>query len=292
MFIKFICVAFFIFLLAVEASAQSPQVPPVQEPDSPAKVEQTGDEEQGNTETPSPPVPELETKPVEKPADSDSQESTIEVTTMIVPSSGQENDFVFWVAVFTFVLAAATIGLLGASVKQSGHIKDSIDIGEKNAKAFQNLMAKQMRAYLTVEPGILVPYDPEKGKAFEAILEIKNAGNTPASEIETQTAVGIFPLFLAGDFKFPEIPKRPSGQAVIAPGVGRGMHIIMDRQPTAEEVSEIYANKSVIYAYGEIIYKDFTKKKTRTTKFALLFIWQPEQKTFTPLYCPIHNEAD
>ena len=154
--------------------------------------------------------------------------------------------FTLWVAAFTFILAASTIGLWVetrlASRKQSRE------------------MRILQRAYLAVGAGGIDPLD-WPGNSVAHIV-IKNVGNLPARNVR---------WFI--DAKFGEDGRRNDfpidksviyGNNVVPPGTE--MKRSQNFKATSEEVSALRKRKIHLYVWGEISYSDGFGE-SRFTKF-------------------------
>src|SRR5665213_444086 len=185
----------------------------------------------------------------------------------------------FWQGAMADPVAAFTLGLLVVGIFQAGFffvqlrlIRESLtdtkvaaDAANRAAKATENSVdlsrdtaKRQLRAYVTVN-GVIRTKDPGDlggSEGFAVLVDVKNNGQTPASDSLQWARIEIreFPLVTPLPLHCLENPTK----GVLPPGAGAKnvMFPTFGRDLTTIEENAILANHTAIYVYGEIEYLD------------------------------------
>jgi hypothetical protein len=124
----------------------------------------------------------------------------------------------------------------------------SVDLARDTAK-------RQLRAYVTVN-GVIRTKDPGdlSGKGFAVLVDIKNNGQTPASDSLQWARIEIreFPLVTPLPIHCLENPTR----GILPPEAKNLAFPTFTRDLTTIEENAILANHTAVYVYGEIEYLD------------------------------------
>jgi hypothetical protein len=152
------------------------------------------------------------------------------------------------IAVFTTVLGIFTMSLAKSTRIAADATTASVDLARDIAK-------RQLRAYVTVN-GVIRTKDPGdlNAEGFAVLVDIKNSGQTPASDLLQWTRIEIreFPLVTRLPIHCLENPTRgilpPETKSVAFPTFTRAL--------TNFEENAILANHTAVYVYGEIEYLD------------------------------------
>ena len=152
------------------------------------------------------------------------------------------------IALFTFALAIATIGLIFVGVRQEMH--------------FHNTAKKELRAYLCIRNAEKT-YNLPTG-VLRAFVEILNTGKTPAHKVHP----ALFAEMRAPNSNkpFDEVIPMPHRQP-IAPGSQWSIgYEFNDASP--DDVSAVIANRKLVYMWGCIKYEDIFRQ-SRELRFRL-----------------------
>lgn len=167
-------------------------------------------------------------------------------------SQEQQSAAEWWLVVLTGVLAVATVSLWWAT-------RCLVLGAEKTAE-------RQLRAYVFMEPG-RVSMDP-LGPPWTVIFSfsLRNAGQTPAYDLQYNAVLMIAPHPLPANFPFPTMQATNGAKIVIHPGIRFDGHVLS--QPLSQtDISRISGNKPErLYVFGLIEYKD-TFGNARETRF-------------------------
>jgi hypothetical protein len=155
--------------------------------------------------------------------------------------------------IFTFALAIFTFGLFLITRKQLGVARDMAEI--------------EMRAYVAIDK--IEIKDVKETFAPTVTFDIKNFGKTPAHDSTFISTIAIrhFPL---GEDTLPDIPLPHKSVAIIpSGGVTNSQHIFGLKLDRAI-LNDLGSNKTAIYVYGKISYKDVFRKN-HTTRFRCFY---------------------
>jgi len=160
------------------------------------------------------------------------------------------------IAVFTFVLACATIGLAVFTYSLWGETGKLVIGANETAK-------RQLRAYVSATPTIMNG-PTNLMQQFSMI----NHGQTPAYNVIETGLMDIFPYPLPPKFNFPAIPDQRHSRVVLHPHAtnytGRAPAV---RTFTKQEIAQITTGDEYrLYIYGVITYTNVFKNP-HVTKF-------------------------
>src|SRR5574337_603610 len=96
------------------------------------------------------------------------------------------------------------------------HISISAKAATESVTLSRERSAQQMRAYLSVNIGVAIYQERDKGLKFEAKPLILNTGHTPAHKVSYRAKAGILSVPLPDDFSFP-LDEKVIGAAVLGP---------------------------------------------------------------------------
>jgi hypothetical protein len=120
-----------------------------------------------------------------------------------------------------------------------------------------DLAMMQLRAYLSVRFGSIVPQDNATNYRFEVRLLLANTGQTPAHNVYYRAAVDILPLPLPDDFAFllPDPPMTSAG--ILGPQQIFSISANLNRMLSDDEIVEISTGeRRRLYIYGTVSYYD------------------------------------
>jgi hypothetical protein len=168
----------------------------------------------------------------------------------------------------------------------------SVKSANDNLAVFKDANLRQMRAYLTVGLGGVVPQDNATGYRFEVRMILQNTGNTPAYKVRSVTRIEIFPFPLPGDFVLPELSLvdsssilGPHQTLVLTGGIARNIY-------SDEDVNEIeFGIHKQLFVYGIVAYEDAFGFQ-RKTNFFQRVAWLKGGDKFMSFVMPDHNDAD
>jgi hypothetical protein len=149
--------------------------------------------------------------------------------------------FTLWLALATIVLAVSTIGLWIVSV----------GAGNRQSRETQILQ----RAYISVEPGGIRPYQGEGENRIACDVVIVNAGNLPARNIKWLIKRKYSYSAIDADFKVD--PDKLDGDIVLAPKAhARKGAPATSRQELNEKQRGAEPDKAWLYIWGRVSYHD------------------------------------
>jgi hypothetical protein len=157
--------------------------------------------------------------------------------------------FTLWLAIFTFVLAASTIGLWIATILTLRHSRETAE--------------RQLRAY--VLPSGAEILNMVVGSTPLARVEIKNFGQTPAYDLTHIHGFAFLNWPLDEELPPPKSPIQTSRTFLGPGGTGTGVRPA-DRIFSAGANDDVINRTMAFYVYGEIIYKDAFGRR-RTTQY-------------------------
>lgn len=196
----------------------------------------------------------------------------------------------------TLTLAVGTVFLalytrkLWLDARRTGHkqgilMRESIKEAARTAKAMElsvetqgALAAREMRAYLSVEPGTAEYVSSNDGMLvqFVAAPMVVNTGRTPAYNIHRMCAAAVLPCppvgpFPISDFTFPLDPPRFVA-GVLSAGQSRALEARADRV-SANEILQIQnmAGKALV-TWGKVTYDDAWGKPHWIT-YSIFYGW-------------------
>jgi hypothetical protein len=168
----------------------------------------------------------------------------------------------FWsdpIATFTGALFFATLVLVA--------------IGYFQWRETRNTARRQLRAYISIYPGLLIEQDERSPAIFEARPTIKNTGQTPAYNVSFAAITKVLPYPLPNGFDL-SLPPHPSPSvSTLGPQQDSSMFTYTEKIYPIDELIAILTMKGVaLYPYGNVSYKD-AFERTWETKFCYFFIW-------------------
>lgn len=163
---------------------------------------------------------------------------------------------------------------------------------QKNATLFQQLLAKQARAYVAVLVNGALYQESGKGLKFEARATITNSGMTPAHRLRHQARVAILPHPLPEDFDF-ALPAEPDAGPILNPREANEIsNVLEDFVPDADVPTIMIAASKALYHWGIVSYDDAFGEVHRT-RFCHFYIWYGTEENARPkgYYNRQHNDA-
>lgn len=171
--------------------------------------------------------------------------------------------YTLWLAIFTFVLSASTIGLWietwRGSVKQSRDMRQWIDISERQLTIAQ-------RAYISVR-SIFFARMPAVGDlvGLQTSATLENTGNTPTRRAVAHASMRIFNGEIPENFEFTDLDERHPVNIFIAPTKWVGS---LNFEITRDELIRCINKKRRIFIWGWIDYDDiFLETARHRTEF-------------------------
>lgn len=132
---------------------------------------------------------------------------------------------------------------------------------------------RQLRAYVSVNPGEIIQQDNDKNIRFEFQPIFQNVGQTPAYDLWYKSHAGVFSFPLPADFAFdcPHSPWRSS--MTLGSQQWRAGFIGVDQMLSDSEIAELKGpNNKKLMAYGTVYYRDTFGKKHQTN-FCFCAVW-------------------
>lgn len=169
------------------------------------------------------------------------------------------------------------------------HISISAKAATESVTLSRERSAQQMRAYLSVNIGVAIYQERDKGLKFEAKPLILNTGHTPAHKVSYRAKAGILSVPLPDDFSFP-LDEKVIGAAVLGPQQHFIINAVVDELCDDAEVDDIKKSKGKgLYMWGIVTYEDVFGGG-RKTRFCHQVTWRPDGKIWG--YCTTdHNDA-
>ena len=156
-------------------------------------------------------------------------------------------------AIATTALAVVTWRLVHYTKKLWGATNDVVVEAKTSSE-------QQLRAY--VFAGHDSPITLHKELFPSAQIDVKNFGQTPASEVICRATIGVYPYPLTSPLP-PENAPNPS-KSPLAPSQTIKQFPTLDKPLTKPHLDAILARQAAIYVWGEITYIDVTKTPRRT----------------------------
>ena len=211
-----------------------------------------------------------------------------------------------WLAYYTRGLWTSTVGLAKdakeASARQATEMQDSITQSIRSATAMeevanatksnavlmsgllsrqQDMLNKQMRAYLAFDYAGVIPQDRNTDWKYEVRYWIKNFGHTAATAVNVKAELRILDFPLAADFDLTLPVTRDEGAGTITPSQAFFYRANLGDLISDEEIVEIKSGQNrKMFLYGTIIYRDvFTD--LHETNFCKWCSWDVANQFFT-----------
>jgi hypothetical protein len=177
-------------------------------------------------------------------------------------------------ALFTVILALSTVllwketkDLRNFAEQQNDDMKASIVEAVRSADAMREVAKSlaveaeaahaNLRAYLTVGLGGIVPQKKETNYRFEVRMTLQNVGNTPAYKVASNGYADVLPNPLPVDFIVPPFNPALSGEATVGPHQNLILTAIAPGIYSDDDVNEIeYGSRKLLYTYGIVTYED------------------------------------
>jgi hypothetical protein len=171
-------------------------------------------------------------------------------------------DYTWWLAVLTggLVFVASGQGVFIARSDKTARIaanaaKRAADATSASVDLARDTAKRQLRAYVTVN-GVIRTKNPGdlSGEGFAVLVDIKNSGQTPASDSLQWARIEIreFPLVTRLPIHCLENPTK----GILPPEAKNLAFPTFTRALTTIEENAILANHTAVYVYGEIEYLD------------------------------------
>jgi hypothetical protein len=152
---------------------------------------------------------------------------------------------------------------------------------------------KQLRAYVSVEPGHLaVPGEGDPPtELFEAQPVILNRGQTPAKKCVIKSLLAVHQIPLPIDFDYSVLAGPSPSVTTISPGHHKFNPIFLNGHNSVQEVADIKsASNTRLLVYGDVEYEDVFGGK-HTTNFCFYMMWGSKGGAAW-VSTPEHNDAD
>lgn len=143
---------------------------------------------------------------------------------------------------------------------------------------------RQLRAYIHIDKALLKEFG--SGKRPKIVLQIRNAGQTPAHNLTVDTAM-VFRTPDHADFTPPPISAAPS---VLGPGMTCSKVEQSVDPISAELYSSVIQGKEVLYVFGAVLYCDGFGAE-RETRFAYRYDTENLSGADAMLICQTGNSA-
>jgi len=181
---------------------------------------------------------------------------------------------------------------IAQAARSAQAMEDVAGATKNNAVLMQNILHKQMRAYIAVDIGRTMYQDNRV--RFESGPVITNTGFTPARNVNFKVTAAILDTDLPQDFKFPDDGNQQKNDAALSPRQQFVIYGIVKDRISEEEADEAMKGETKrLYVWGKVTYEDIFDGVWETN-FCHNFVFQPDEKTgFKPLgfYNKTHNSA-
>jgi hypothetical protein len=133
---------------------------------------------------------------------------------------------------------------------------------------------RQLRAYISVEPGITLRQNQKLHTRFEFRPNIINNGRTPAGNVRvlsrTEFGTGMLPSNF--DYTFNPIGLPPGSIAAIGPNKDKFQSAVFFRNLTWVELRELAKGTKCFHLWGRVTYEDIFKIERHTNFSFLIFV--------------------
>ena len=225
--------------------------------------------------------------------------SPIAATRQDDPAKSGKNPGIWpaWVtAVFTFVIAAATIYYAVVSTRQLTAMRDTLDHSDDRAHT-------ELRAYMVpIGPAFdIVDYHGNaEDKRLQYVLAARNVGKTPAVDERVGLFTDLVSVTGTGNERYPLVhsspcPKPPIEQmqsrTIIGPGKDSELfhYAPADHTLTKGEWEDMHNGVRVPYVHGCIQYVDIFGKPHTTEVCFWLAGLNPNQRVYACPFTPVFN---
>lgn len=171
-------------------------------------------------------------------------------------------------------------------------LKESVAMTKEIADRQKIVTELEMRAFISVATGGVVPQDAQTGYRFEPRMLMINNGNTPAYNVSYQARADVLPFPLPKDFDYSLANSPPSGSfGVLGPRQNFIMSAVVPQLYSDAEANEIREGvKRRVYVWGRITYED-AFGINRYVDFAQSFAWF-KNGAVMGFNTPQHNESN
>jgi hypothetical protein len=222
-----------------QAPPKAPEIEPKQQPERGLKT-QDASPQQPNASTQHPPsIPEVEPNGADGKGQSKTDERSEQGTEFWPPFRGYRLKVTdTLLAGITFLLFLATLALWGST--------------RKLVRGAGQTAEKQLRAYLLIDGGSIMPITTDKGRIFiKAEIQSKNFGQTPAYHFRSWQRIDIF------DTKAIPVYEQGEGIGASDVGPGAGRNVTLSRGPmSAPDMAAIKHGSKTIRIWGRYDYID------------------------------------
>lgn len=190
--------------------------------------------------------------------------------------------------------AADAMGRVAVSMAQNVEkLKETVEINRGIAQNQTTFWRRQMRAYLSVDPGGIFDQDTTPESRFESQPIIQNTGLTPAYEVEyfARTTLAVFPLPATFDFTLIRGDDAAKSVTTVNPRGHTFMIVTAEAYYSAAEKEEYRKpGGRRLFTYGNVTYRDINDDR-HTTNFCFYAIWGSKD---LPIFIRTsrHNDSD
>ncbi len=184
-----------------------------------------------------------------------------------------------------------------ASIAQASRsasaMEDVANITDRNSRLMQEMYAKQMRAYLSVNIHRGMYQDRKNGLKFEINPSLLNSGHTPAHNLKYWATAEILPFPLPDNFEFPVPINKSPNSYVLHPNHGIELNaLVNDFVPDGEVEAIKLGTERRVHIWGIVTYDDVFGE-SHMTKFCHSLFWVKvgDQEVIRGTYSNHHNEA-
>jgi hypothetical protein len=135
--------------------------------------------------------------------------------------------------------------------------------------------SRQLRAYISVEPGASLPQNKRRGTVFEFRPIVVNNGLTPANDVRIWSLLEIAPPTIPSNFNYTIAPPLGySGGSVttIGPRQNRFHSRLINRRLTITELKSLLKGKTCVHIWGFVQYRDIFDHPQHTNFSYVVFI--------------------
>lgn len=215
--------------------------------------------------------------------------------------------FTFWVAIFTFALAAVAVGQYMLLVRAEYTSTQAANAARKSAEIAERALIAGQRAFVSVTSFKTVGLvDHKTGHvthwSFAPVWT--NAGNTPTRNMTNHVSLILFDGEMPEDWDFPDMwgPQTRQEERVPTP-IGISPKNFIEGQVIkvpVKDIADVIAGKKWLYLWGWAAYSDvFPKTDRHITRFAVQIhiggdprAHDPKQISFDYLFIKKYNCSD
>jgi hypothetical protein len=213
-------------------------------------------------------------------------------------------------AIFTVVLALSTVllwketkDLRNFAQQQGEDMKAPIAEAARSASAMRDVaealtaqtkaVNANLRAYITLGLGGVVPQNRDTGYRYEVRMTVQNVGNTPANNVAFNLYTDLLLVPLPADFKIPAFDlAKAGGTTTVGPHQNWFATAVAPRIYSDDEENELKTgSKKLLYVFGTVTYEDVFGV-TRYNKICQLILWMADGKTSSVRNYGTYNESN